>query len=71
MVKLISQKFNGDVIQLRSSWDNFKSAIDSSKDRSEVDKFNYLQLYVAYCFGSIQGVRDYHYPKLTIRLLLK
>lgn len=36
--KLVLPKFNGDVTQFRSFWDSFKSAIDSNKDLSEVDK---------------------------------
>ena len=40
--KLVLRPFNRDITMWTSFWESYKSAVDSSRELSDIDKFNYL-----------------------------
>lgn len=41
--KLSLRHFNGDAMKWTTFWDSYESAVHSSRELSDVDKFNYLR----------------------------
>ena len=40
--KLVLRSFNGDITMWTSFWESYESAVHSSRELSDIDKFNYL-----------------------------
>ena len=46
LLKLEIAKFEGDMLQWQGFWDQFSATTDSNSQLKNIDKFNYLKMYL-------------------------